>query len=414
MIQSAYKKGFFHLLSANFLTQFLGFGTSILLAKFLTPSEIGEVRIIQTYSAIFIIFGGFGFGSALLKFCSSRNAPEQNQFLFNFSLAGSLVASAVSVGALVTLSHLGLISASENVTRWMIPYSSVIVFSVLTTLIFNYLQSLKKIKEMSKSQSLLKLLSFILIVGATYAFGFPGFIWSTVAAYLIGLASLWQWLGLRVQLTAAHFERLPPGFMWTAGISFSGNAIAIIGLYTDMFMLDHLVSNRAEIGHYALANLFMIAAMQVTGTIQSITTPYFTENSTDLKWIKRQLWQLQGRSIFISLAVSMGVFLLAWLTVKYFLGLAYDPMLVFLPILLIRYMLHAATSLFGVAMFAQGRIGLNVTIATISTSTGLILSYWFIQSFGTVGAAWAQVVSAMISLFLQLALNIAILGRAHR
>ena len=62
------KKGFFHLLTVNLFSQLLSFITLLVVAKLLTPTEYGDLKIIQTYVNIFIVVATFGFGSSVLKF----------------------------------------------------------------------------------------------------------------------------------------------------------------------------------------------------------------------------------------------------------------------------------------------------------------------------------------------------------
>ena len=72
LITNIYSKGFFHLLSANYLIGFIGFASQLLVVKFLTPTEMGYIKLIQSYLAVFIIFAGFGFNTAILKICSEQ------------------------------------------------------------------------------------------------------------------------------------------------------------------------------------------------------------------------------------------------------------------------------------------------------------------------------------------------------
>lgn len=70
LLRDILNKGFFHLLSANFIIGFLGFGSQLLVAKFLTPVELGQIRTMQSFIGVATILAGFGFNTAVLKLCS--------------------------------------------------------------------------------------------------------------------------------------------------------------------------------------------------------------------------------------------------------------------------------------------------------------------------------------------------------
>ncbi len=76
MLKWLYSKGFFHLLSVNFLAQFLGFGTVLIFPKLLTAVEIGQLRILQTYTGLFAVLAGFGLSTSLLKYCAEDRAKR--------------------------------------------------------------------------------------------------------------------------------------------------------------------------------------------------------------------------------------------------------------------------------------------------------------------------------------------------
>ena len=67
MVAYLTEKGFFHLLSVNLFSQLFSFITSLLVAKFLTPAEYGNLKVLQTYINIFVLVATFGFSSSVLK-----------------------------------------------------------------------------------------------------------------------------------------------------------------------------------------------------------------------------------------------------------------------------------------------------------------------------------------------------------
>jgi len=77
------KKGFFHLVSANLIIGFLGFGSQLLVAKYLTPVELGQIKTIQAFINVATIIASFGFGISVLKLCSEKKSLEEKAYIFN-------------------------------------------------------------------------------------------------------------------------------------------------------------------------------------------------------------------------------------------------------------------------------------------------------------------------------------------
>ena len=127
-------KGFFHLLSANFIIGFLGFGSQLLVAKFLTPTELGEVRIIQSYVAVAAIIAGFGFNTAVLKLCSESRSLEEKSYIFARNIYYTIPFMAGTLCLVFILARHGLLSADPVVNRWMEVYMLAIPGIVGTSL----------------------------------------------------------------------------------------------------------------------------------------------------------------------------------------------------------------------------------------------------------------------------------------
>jgi O-antigen/teichoic acid export membrane protein len=393
-----HEKGFFHLLSANFLTQFLGFGTSLLVAKFLTPVELGEVKILQSYTNLFVLLAGFGLNSAVLKFCAENRPAQNKEFILRFSLLRASATTFITLLLLSLLSLTGVVTASKYLALWLLVYGLVIPFSAATQIFMVYLQALKKIKEMAQSQTLIKAQSFLVIVLCTWVWGFRGFVFATIAAYFAGLIPLLRQVGLR--FLRATSGSVPIGFAGLALFSLLANGVNALGQYGDIFILDHFNQDRAGIGYYSLALTFVLAATQVTATVQSIVTPYFSERAQNETWMRRQIRRNQLRMSALSLAVAASVYGLAWVLVQTVYGLSYRDTLTYLAVLLLKYVIYSSYAVIGVAIFSLGFVRYNFIAVAISTPLGLLLSYELLQRIGIIGVAWAQVGTALLTLVL--------------
>ena len=392
------RKGFFHLLSVNFFTQFLGFGTSLLVAKFLTPVELGNIKIIQSYTTLFIVLAGFGLNSAVIKYCSEIRSVEEKESILNQALIKAIGSTVIAMLILIGLAYSTIITPSSFLANWLLIYALIIPFGVTTEILIAYLLALKRIREMAKAQAIIKIQFFGLITFCTWFWGFPGFIFSTIAAYAVGIIPLlWQ---IGPKFIKANKYTLPTGFTHTALFSVLANGVSILGFYGDIFVLDHFAVNRVEIGFYALATIFVQAARQVTQTAQSISTPYLSERSSERNWFQRQLKLNQFRASALSLVVATGVYVMGWILIKLVYGQSYDSTMDYLLILLLRYILWSSFAIIGVAIFALGFVRYNFLNALVTTIFSLVVSYFLLNKIGISGVAWAQVLSAALMLIM--------------
>ncbi|MEJ5311261.1 MAG: oligosaccharide flippase family protein [Anaerolineae bacterium] len=382
-------KGFFDLLLVNFLTQFLGFGSILLVAKFLTPVELGEVKILQSYTAIFVIWAGFGFNAAVLKVCAENRPDPVKAGILRLAVSRAGIATTITLLLVIILALNGVTTSSSHLSLWLIVMACSIPLQVLTGIFIVFLQAQKKIKEMARSQAIVKVQSVGLIVVSTWLWGFKGFIFATVAAYALGLWPFLRQIGLKFLTTP--LEQKPAHFMQYAFFSVLANGVSQLGQYGDVFILDHFSANREAIGYYSLALIFITAASQVTGTVQSITTPYFSEHAQDKVWFRRQLILNQGRMALLSVAVAIGVYIFAAILVPLFYGPDYASTLIYLAILLIKYVIWSSCAVIGVSLLGLGLMRYNFVVVAITTPIGLTLSYLFLRQFGVIGVAWAQV-----------------------
>lgn len=397
-LRDIYEKGFFHLLSANFLHQFLGFGILLVVAKFLTPAELGEIRILQAYIAVFTIFAAFGVSTAVLKTCAEQRPEAERESILKAGFRRAMVTTLVALFLLAILALSGVITSTHRLAMWLLVYALVIPFSVSTEIFFSYLQALKKIKQLARLHALFRLQAFVIIIVCTYIWGIKGFIFATIIGYMLGLIPVVYTTGTSFLKRVPH--SLTAAFKHLAVFSVLSNGISMIGKFGDIFLLDYLVMNRELIGYYALASLFTYGAIQVTATVQSISTPYLSERAGELEWFISKVRSTQIRVGVLSIAVSAGIAVLAYLLIHIFYGAAYFASLEYLPILLLKYIFWSWYAVMAVALLGLGYMKYNFIIVAIVTPLSILSSYFLFQVYGIAGVAVGQVFGSVVGLLL--------------
>lgn len=393
------EKGFFHLLATNFFRQFLGFGTILLVARFLTPAELGNVKVIQSWAALFFIVAGFGYSSGILKFCSEVRDTTEKETILRRTLYVSSISMVATAGLVAVLAGSGKMSGTPEVPFWLAVYCFSIPFAVLTEVLNMYLLAGKRVKEMAFSITLIKVQSFAIIVASTFFAGFRGFVVATVVAYAIGLYPPFRHVGCG--FLRAPSRPFPEGFNRFVIWSLLANLANTAGQMSDMILLDRLHADREGIGCYSLALIFVMGASQITAAVQAILSPYFSERSGDLSWVRKQIFLNLGRIVLLSLAVSAGVWGTAYVLVRYFYGTPYAPSLAYLPVLLLRYVFWSSSVVLAVALFGMGYVRYNFYTGAAAAVVAIPASWFLLVRVGIAGVAWGQVIYAgLVLLFL--------------
>lgn len=402
VVRNAYRRDYFHYLAAQFLAQFFTFGTILLVAKLLSPEELGEIKIIQAYASVFVVIAGCGLSSALLKACSENRQNNERYGILRATITRALSSTVFAIGLLVILTTTGLVASSQRLRFWMLVYASTIPLSVLTGQLMNFLQALKKIRIMAFAQIVIRLQGFILIVIATWLWGFPGFIFATIIALAVGLWPLIHQTGVRTILKAE--AKLPVGFMHMGVFAMLSALMVTLGHQADLFILDHFSPNRAEIGFYSLAIILVQAAWLIVHSAGVVAVPYFSERSHDVVWFRRKLIQTQGQASVVSVGVGIAFFAGAWVFIPFVYGDAYRAVLPYLGVLLLKNVVVSSYTIIRMALIGLGKMNYNFIAFSIATPFGLVLAYFMLQRYGIIGVAWAQGITATVTLVLLISL----------
>jgi len=399
LLKNVTNKGFFHLLLANVTIGLLAFGGQLLVAKFLTPVDLGRIKIMQSFIGVGAILAGFGFNTAVLKLCSEKRPFEEQAFLFRKNSLYTALPTLILLVGLFVLAKLGILCPDAVVNNWLPIYMLAIPAMTYTSLIMAYLQALKKIQLMAKLQVAIRVLSFIALTIMTYFYGFVGFVLAAVLAGCIAALPLAYLVKDDLKIKARVQGAFSQSFFY-AKWSVSANAVSTIGQYMDIFMLNYLITDRASMGYYGLSTIFILGMSYVSLTAQSIATPYFSEKGGDKKEFLRVLWKYQVLMVLLGAFVSIVAFAAVPMFISIVYGSDYAPAGVYFRVLVLKYFFWNCCALLGGALVGLGKMKYNFVSVAISVPTSLVLSYFAISSYGVIGAAIAQAATYLITLAL--------------
>lgn len=396
LIKSANSKGFFHLLTANYFIGFLGLAAQLIVVKFLSPVEMGQIKTLQSFIAVISIFAGFGFNTAVLKICSEKIDLTTKRLIFSKNLLLTIVSITLVLTFVYLLASLELFSQDSAINEWLVVYLLIVPASVLTGLFMTYLQALKQIKLMATVQSVIRLFGVGAIIIFTYLYGFDGFVWTTVLIGYIGLVGIWFFIRKEIKLDKSY--PLEKRNYTYATWSVLGNLVGTSAMYLDIFILNSISEDRELFGYYSIATIFLLGLNYVTSTVQSIATPYFSEKSNQNEEFTRVLNKYLKLLIIVSIFAGLVAFFVIPIIVSVFYGDAYKSVGEFFQILVFKYIFWSGSALMGVAVLSIGRMKFNFIVVVATTIIAFFITYYFGLKYGIYGVAYGQVLSYFIAM----------------
>ncbi len=396
LIKSANSKGFFHLLTANYFIGFLGLAAQLIVVKFLSPVEMGQIKTLQSFIAVISIFAGFRFNTAVLKICSEQMELAKERAIFSKNLLLTIVSITLVLTFVYLLASLELFSQDSAINEWLVVYLLIVPASVLTGLFMTYLQALKQIKLMATVQSVIRLFGVGAIIIFTYLYGFDGFVWTTVLIGYIGLVGIWFFIRKEIKLDKSY--PLEKRNYTYATWSVLGNLVGTSAMYLDIFILNSISEDRELFGYYSIATIFLLGLNYVTSTVQSVATPYFSEKSNQNEEFTRVLNKYLKILIMVSIFAGLAAFFIVPIIVSIFYGDTYKSVSEFFQILVFKYIFWSGSALMGVAVLSIGRMKFNFMVVVVTTIIAFFITYYFGLIYGVYGVAYGQVLSYFIAM----------------
>lgn len=136
--------GFFHLLSANLFIQLAGFSGQIFLTRWLTVEEIGRLKVLQSFTAIFVLLATVGMNTAILQKCAEQPTVELKNLYLLTGIKISLYSSVFVTIVVFVLADMQLISNNPAINQAMKTYCLIVPSMVINGVLVVYWQALKK------------------------------------------------------------------------------------------------------------------------------------------------------------------------------------------------------------------------------------------------------------------------------
>lgn len=392
------KKGFFHLLSANLLIQVFAFASQLFVAGILNPDDIGRIKIIQTYLSVFSIIAGMGFNVSTLKLCSENRTENEQKSLFQSALVFTAISTVFMYFVVLVLNFFHIFS-SDNLIQWLLPLG---LFPVISNSLFMvyvaYFQATKQIKLLSGLTITNKIISILGIILLTFWLGIKGYYLAYNLSFIVMLVvciKIFRFSHQKKQSSSLLKDNLK--IHWNfAKPSLFANLLSELSSYVDIILVNFLVKDMTQIGYYSFALTLTLILRLFPGTVQQISSPYFSSLSTN-KDVFLKAFKKYNRILFVGVGITFIVVnLLSYPALHWVFQGKYDESVYFFLILSVGWSFRQLVQLQSAAIFGLGKIHFNAYISLITLIFNVIVYTGSYYTFGLSGIAFATIPSGIV------------------
>ena len=398
-IKNVANKGFFYLFTAQGFIIIFGFASQFFVAGFLDPTDIGRIKIMQTYLNLAALIGGLGFETSLLKLASENREDGEKKQLYQTAFVVTLIAFVFIYFFLYFLSFLGVVSSDPVISEIFPLYVLFLLPLSLQNIQLAYYQARKKIKLMAKLQFIVKIISILFIIIFTYLFKLDGYITTVVLTGF--LAIIIFELGIKnIRFNASYFQLNLTLFksMWRlASYALIANIVGTIAVTIDIYLINYLITDRKEVGYYMFALTILSVYQLFPLTIQQIAFPFFSEQSAHReRWYRSYLKYNKLNHLLVIFVFAAGILVLPVLVRFAFLG-KYDRSIYYFGFLSFAWMIKWANMIKGTAIMGYGRFDINFLASLITLILTFPVVFILIKNYGLDGAIIGMISGAVIS-----------------
>ncbi len=378
------------LVAGRLMNKLLVFAVGVVVARYLGPEDYGLLNYTGAYLTFFAALGALGLENVVLKALAHR---ENEGEILGTALVLRLVAGALGAGAVI-----GLVALTEEDQPLTVAVAAMGSVSLLP-------RGFECLKQWFLSRLESKFAAVAAVAGYLAASLYKivlvltgqKLIWFALAvAVEFGVQAAVLWRAYRgPKLT---FSRKRAGALLREGSGFlmSGMMVAVYAA-TDKVMLGRLMDNGAVADYALAASLCAAWGFVLEAVIQSATPGILEAYGKDRQEYLRKNRRLYALVFYVCMAVSAAVCLLA----EPVMGLLYGPAYAGAvgPLQVIVW--YTAFSYLGGArngwVACEGKQGQLTLLSALAAGANVGLNLLLIPAWGPVGAAWASLVTQILT-----------------
>lgn len=398
-LQKLYKTGFFYIFSANVINKILLFCNGIFIVKVLSKENFGIYSYSQNLLSLFLLFSGLGINNGLLQF-ASRSNEEEREDIFRFTLKLGVIINIILTGIVVLYCTFGSFKIEEG-RKILFYMGGFPIFTIIIDSFLIYWRAELRNKEMSMLSTINTFSTVIFMIVGGYLYDLQGVILGKYIGFLLVILVISKYTTLKkiksyLLKTKLTFKLKKEIVKYSLAAQVNNSIISFIHMI-DIFSIGLLIGDKYILASYKAANVIPFGLEFIPHSIMMYIYPYFVRNNKNKEWIsknyKKVMYILFGMNLFIvGFILIFGKFII----LKVF-GKEYIDSIKIFKVLCIGYFFTGTFRVLGTnILFTLGKPKFNIYSSVIACVSNIILNYFLIQMYGSIGAAYATVIVFII------------------
>jgi stage V sporulation protein B len=410
-------KGGFHLFWGVAASTVISAVGTILMARFLSPTEYGLFAVALMAPNLIVLFRDWGVNSAIIKY-TAQYVSENKTANVKSILVGGLLFELVLGSYLSFISFLlsGFLATNIFQRPDITPLVQIASFTILAGALMTAAQSAligyEKMKlnsiTMISLSTLKTVLASLLVILGLGAFG--AIVGTTIGLLIAGLVSiLMLYIALHKNLhgpNAGEFsitETVKTMFKYGLPLSISAILSGFLAQFYSILMA--IVCTDLLIGNYQVAVNFAVLITFFAAPITTVLFPAFSKlNPQKEAEILRNVFQFSVKySALLVVPAAAIIIALSQPAISTLFGEEYTYAPLYLTLIAISYLYSAFGSLsLGNLLNSQGKTAVNLKLTLITSAIGFPLSLLLIPKFGIIGLIITTLTAGIPSLIIAL------------
>lgn len=396
--QKLYKTGFFHIFSANVINKILLFCNGIFIVKVLSKESFGIYSYSQNLLSLFLLFSGLGINNGLLQF-ASRSSKEEREDIFRFTLRLGVIINIILTGIVVLYCQFGNFKIEEGrkILVYMIGFP---IFTIIDSFLIYWRAELKN-KEMSILSTINTFSTVIFMIVGGYLYDLQGVILGKYIGFIVVVIVIIKYTTLEkiksyFLKTELTFKLKKEIIKYSLAAQVNNSIISFIHMI-DIFSIGLLIGDKYILASYKAANVIPFGLEFIPHSIMIYIYPYFVRNNKNKSWISRNYKKIMYILFGMNLFIVGFILIFGKLIILKVFGQEYIDSIKIFKVLCIGYFFTGTFRVLGAnILFALGKPKFNIYSSVIACVSNIILNYFLIQKYGSIGAAYATVIVFII------------------
>lgn len=400
------KNGFFHIFAGNTLVKIISALSALLLPIAISKTQYGTFTLPDNYVQYVLLFNGLGIASAVLRYCTVFDKPEEKKAYFLFSIKFGVIFDLflIAIGGVILyfLNLSGAYPVSRIEMQLLVGLALTPIFAFVLDETMNFLRATRENKRYSKLSVTFTAFYAMLPLALAFLFKLNGIIPGRYLAYIItGILCV-----VMVRSVPAFKEKAVElkrsekvGMIKYSVHNMLASSFSLIMPLVETSIVCKFVASDAQRGDFRVASLMPQSVQYLTMSVIVFVFPYFAKHYRDGAWIYKNV-----KKLYYSLGAAMAViiplffFLTPWL-LRTFYHEYYNPETVHvMRVFWVTFGINAAIRQpTGNLLAAIGEVRFNLINAVVSFVLQTALCWVLVANYQLYGAAYGLLAAYVLS-----------------